>query len=455
MKHYPRDVCWADTPLEHFIAILIFIAALAVLFPWGLHYSTEVRNLSEENIIPTDVALEEMRQLLVRIDQPGFTPTVAHQVIKRAVYIERHTPWVSKVEKEKAGDDYSQLRTLEIKNSAIFRSWSQIAQNARDKFRKDRAAADELFKLEKNDTELQALFDFRPVTTTYHWNVIGRNFWTKLPFAFALAILFFVAMIKARKLNLVVELMNPLSLILATATFPVSWMVYPYKDPDQQMSKVVNVMGMAFSLLMTFSGVAAAQTIKKSDKKKRDQQVMLQIDMRAMIPLVGDDQKNTTIFNRATLNFKQGVVENISLGKPSTGFWYSELCGGPWLGKVAGAKVLAVGCVTKSKGAEAGWTAGFQVYKPLSQQFFLAMPVIRVEQSKTFNFYAAVSTKINDRWSIVPDVALKFTSGKRPFVNAGIVLRRTFGARSAEVGILRNNANQTIFRPRLIQNFAF
>lgn len=446
-----NDVRWVDTPLEHTIAFFIFIAAFAVLFPWGLKYSTEVIHLTDDQIIAPDPAREEMAKLLGRIDEPGFTPAVAHHVIKRAAYIERHTPRVPKALLDSAEWGTQEYRELGWKRERISYIWSQIALNAREKFRADPVASEELFKLERGDAELQALYDFRPVTTTYHWDVIGQNFRAKLPFSFVLAFLFFIAMIKARELNLAVELANPLSLIFATATFPVSWLVYPYKDPDQQVSKVVNVVGLAFSLIMTFSGMGVAQTVKKSEKKR--QKISLQIDSRAMFPL-GDDPKDTILFNRATLDLGKGVVENISLAKPSTGFWYSEMCGGPWLGKIAKTAILAVGCVAKAKEAKLGWAAGIQVYRPFGKRFFLAVPVLRMD-GKTFGFLGALSAKLGKGWSLVPELDFKLAVGKRPQKGGGIVLRRSFGSGSAEAGVLRNGAGKPILRPRFIQNLAF
>ncbi|MCR4311071.1 MAG: hypothetical protein NUV54_00665, partial [Candidatus Taylorbacteria bacterium] len=403
----------------------------------------------------TDVAREEMRQLLARIDKPGFTPIVAREVIKRAVYIERHTRWIPKslLEKEKT-KGFSELRALEMKHSAIFRTWGQIAQSARDKFRTDPRAYEELRKLEKDDAELQALFDFRPVTITYHWDVIGENFKARLPFSFAFAFLFFIFMIKARELKLAVELMNPLSLIIATATYPVSWLIYPYKDPRQQMSRVVNAMGMAFSILMAFGGVASAQTVKKGESgKKRDQQVKLQTDTRVMVPL-GDDPETSTLFNRATFDFGKAVVENISLVTPAKDSWYSETCVGPKFGPIAKTSLIAVGCVTKAKGTEPGWAAGIQAYRPFGKRFFMAVPVARME-GKTLNFLGSISAKIGKGWSVVPEVNFKLAPGKRPFRSVGIALRRSFGRGSAEASFIRNGFNQPILRPRLIQNFAF
>lgn len=455
MKHYNSSL-FLDNPVEHLVASLFFVAALAVLFPWGLSYSTTNVHITDDEIIDVEAAMNELRALMKRTDEPGYTPAVAHQVIKRAAYINKHTPWIRKAEldKAKALNDHSALRALEMKLVSVYRGWAQIAES-REKFRGYPEQREELFMLEKNDAELQAIYDFKAKTTTYHWDVIGDNFRTKLPFSFALALIFFVGKIKARRLNLAVELMNPVSLLLATATFPVSWIVYPYKDPRQQISKVVNAMGMAFSLLMSLGGVANAQTVKKSEgKKKDDRQVTLQTDSRVMVTLGGDSPKEATLFNRATVNFGKGVIENISLATPTGNFWYSETCGGPWLPKTASASVLAIGCVTKGKDAKAGWATGIQVYRPFGKRFFLAVPVMRME-GKTFNFLAAVSAEINNRWSVAPEVNIKLTLGKLPSKTFGISLRRSLGKDSAEIAILRNGIGQQVLRPRLIQNFAF
>ena len=462
MRHQEVD-CWTDAPLEHFIAFLIFVMAVAVLFPWGLNYSTTVRNLSEGDVIPTDVALNEIRQLLVRIDEPGFTPAVAHQVIKRAAYIERHSPWVPAPEKTKVADDYSQLRALEVKHSRIYRAWSQIAQSARDKFRGDRIASDELFKLEKNDAELQALFDFRPTTTTYHWDVIGENFRIKLPFSFVFALMFFVAMIKARRLNLAVELMNPLFLILATATFPVSWLVYPYKDPDQQISKVINAIGMAFSLLISFSGVATAQT-KKSEGGKKKAEHQLQIDLRNS-SYIGDGPPDPNFQVRVSFYEEKWMLETVNGATPREGKFYSEVGGGAFLKRTPKTWLLAVGYSSQNQKNERSVIAGGEFFR-FGPRVTWAFPVIRYEHgiagppSRTFAFVAnpLFRFKAGSRFGIAPDVSLRKLLGKPLVWNAGAGIKWSLGKakrQSVEVGGFRDSRGFWSLRARSTLNFAF
>jgi hypothetical protein len=152
-------------------------------------------------------------------------------------------------------------------------------------------------QLTKTDKAFNDIANFRPTDFRFHSDEFWNYFRTQYPLGMLFASIGILILMKLRGLRILPEFIPPFQFIAAVATWPVSWMVYPYEDPKQQIKKVVNISAYCISFLLSVTGGVFAQTVKKAsgdeEKKRKDDHTLVIEDTNALT--VGPDPKTDPV----------------------------------------------------------------------------------------------------------------------------------------------------------------
>jgi hypothetical protein len=286
---------------------------------------------------------------------------------------------------------------------------------------------EQLYNLQQSDPAWQAL---RKVDeTTYHWDKIGEYAGKRLPFAGLLAFIGFMGL---------VELWG--------------------------LSKVMRVAYFSLSFLLSASGGAIAQTVKKmanEGKGKTEVTRTMQADARVTLYEAGGPP-TPGLFLRLTHSGKRTVFESVSTMNARTRAWSTDLLIGGWVPGTSKTKVLAGGYVAEAQGTNARIGAGLQVFRAGKRGLF-ALPVFRWERQlhgpPNHSFMAVLNPniKLKGRWSVAPEALLRKVQGK-PWawqIGAGLRLSLSKGKFQAEQGWFSNQSGVGQLRNRFISTFAY
>ena len=271
----------------------------------------------------------------------------------------------------------------------------------------------------------------RPTEATIHWGVLRERAATMAPFSVLFILMGFAGLIQL-------------------------W----------GLSKMLRVAWFATSFLLSVSGGAFAQTVKKAAGKKKDQTSRtLQVDARVAI-YTSEGPPTPGLFLRTTRSGERVLVENVSTFNPRTKNWTTDVVGGGWIyrtEKTDKTRVLLAAYFTEAKGVNARVGAGLQIFRSGKLGLF-ALPVLRWERQlhgppmHSFTVGPNPNVKLGSSgWSIAPDLFARKAQGKPWAWQIGIGLRRSFGKGKyqLEEGWLRNQVGVSQLRTRLISTFAY
>lgn len=393
------------------VVAICFASALLVLFPFTSEKWSEVRTVKT-----------------FEYDHPKYTKEEALKSIQeRMEYLVRHR---SDLDVKTAHDNLvfvNQLDTFGPHDEDVAVNRSDLARMNMETYQwmvsKGKIPSRAIEALRNNDPAWRSMR--QPTEETIHWNVLRDHVAKMIPFSAAFAIVGLIGLIEL-------------------------W----------GLSKVMRVAWLTLSFLLSVSGGAVAQTVKKmTGKKEGGSTQTLQIDARVSI-YAAEGPPNPGIFLRVTNSGGKGVVENISIWNPRTKAWTTDIVGGLWLPGTGRTRVLAAGYFTEASGANARTGAGIQIFRAGSQGL-LAIPVLRWERQihgpPLHSFVVAPNPNIKfgrSRWSIAPDIMARKTQGRPWLWQVGAGVRFTTGRHQVEEGWLVNQAGVAQLRTRLISTFA-
>ncbi|MBX4205112.1 MAG: hypothetical protein KW788_02915 [Candidatus Doudnabacteria bacterium] len=232
------------------------------------------------------------------------------------------------------------------------------------------------------------------------------------------------------------------------------------------LAKFVNVAGCTLSFLLSVTGGAIAQTVKKAegDKKKKTEH-LLQLDLRDSSFLTAGSPPDPNLQFRVSLYEKRWFVETVNTTTPRQKKFYSEVGGGVFLKKTSKTWLLADAFKSENQNNDRSLILGSQFYR-FWPRITWAFPVLRYEHGITgppTNTFAVVANPLlrfvrKGRFGLAPDVNLRKTLGKPRTWTAGLGFKLLPGrqrSNSLEVGLFRNWQNQWSVRARSTINFAF
>ncbi|GEM_PF-5747202 len=306
------------------------------------------------------------------------------------------------------------------------RDLARMNMNAHERQENFKQRSTELYSLQENDPAWRSMRD--NTDRTWYWNVLCEYAGQKAPFSLVFMIIGFLGLMKL-------------------------W----------GLAKFVYVAGCTLSFLLSVTGGAIAQTVKKvaSGKKEKVSQT-LQVDARISL-YTSEGPPTPGLFLRVTNSRSKILFENVSAFNPKTKAWSSDIIAGFWIPKTGKIKVLASGLYTDASKTAARIGAGIQIFRS-GKIGTLAIPVLRWERKvhgpPEHSFVVGLNPNMkigSTRWSVAPDVGARRTQSKPWSWYAGIGLRFTpdKGKHQFEGAPLTNSAGIYQTRLRFIKTMAY
>ena len=450
-----------------YIAVAILVIYVAVIF-WppldtSLRYkSVTIYHVTQDQMVPFEKAIAEADSIIMEARhlsaREELTPDRLFRFQKRMRWLDKHA--------EQYGPQPKQGRFF-----MGFRKMTELA-GIRDSDKKFRSLSRQEVQRYRNlfttDPEYIQIENFVASTTMSNWQIVTlryvQRYMMTIPLGMITCFLFILR--KGGSTGYAASVIFGHPFWMAFYPIGILWVFgfADWEDYRKNVRRLVSWMSYATaaSISIFCGGTAAAQTIKK-DERKKNTNYTLQLDNRVIVPIEGPPP---SVFNRTTFNASNWLVESISTAIPRTGSWSNETGVGLKIVHKPQTTVNVLGIMSNDSKRTQKAMIGMQYFRtsPLAT---IAVPVARIEKTIGGSIALALATNpifklgrkgVQSRLAFSPDVLVRKTLGRPVVWMTGLgfdVFPRKKKGDRAEIALLRTSSQQWQIRGRYVVNFAF